>query len=58
MIKRKSFGKIKAPLAIPNLIQVQLQAYARFLQLDKPKNKRENLGLQAVLKEVFPVEEI
>src|SRR6185295_15321032 len=41
---------------IPNLIHVQLSAYSRFLQKDIEPNKRKNDGLEALLREVFPIE--
>lgn len=52
---RKSFGKIKAAAHLPNLIEVQKTSYEQFLQLDIPKDKRENKGLNSVFKSVFPV---
>ena len=40
----------------PNLIEVQNNSYAEFLQSEIDPKKRENLGLQAVFNEVFPIE--
>jgi DNA-directed RNA polymerase subunit beta len=54
--ERINFGKIKEIIAPPNLIELQTTSYAEFLQLDIAPSKRKNVGLQAVFKEVFPIE--
>lgn len=54
---RKSFGKIKAVTALPNLIEVQKTSYDQFLQLGIGEKERENRGLHAVFKSVFPIED-
>src|SRR5260370_10781461 len=54
--ERIHFGTIKEGIEPPNLIEVQLNSYVDFLQKDVPFSKRKNYGLQAVFKEVFPIE--
>ena len=54
--ERINFGKIKEIIAPPNLIELQTNSYADFLQAEAPPSKRKNLGLQAVFTEVFPIE--
>lgn len=54
---RKSFGKIQKIIDIPNLIQMQVESYSQFLQLDVPPDKRADRGLQEVFKSVFPIED-
>src|SRR6059036_3963934 len=54
--ERIYFGSIKEGIEPPNLIEVQLNSYVDFLQKDVPFSKRKNHGLQAVFKEVFPIE--
>jgi DNA-directed RNA polymerase subunit beta len=54
--ERINFGRIKEVVAPPNLIEIQVDSYIEFLQLDVPPSKRKNLGLQAVFTEVFPIE--
>src|ERR1700759_962195 len=52
----RDFAKRGDALPIPNLIEVQQLSYARFLQKDTEVAKRKNEGLEALLREVFPIE--
>ncbi|MBI3557863.1 MAG: DNA-directed RNA polymerase subunit beta [Deltaproteobacteria bacterium] len=54
---RKDFAKVKAPVEIPDLIELQKKSYELFLQKDAKPNKRQAIGLQAVFKSVFPIED-
>jgi DNA-directed RNA polymerase subunit beta len=54
---RKSFGKIRKIIDIPNLIQMQKESYDQFLQKDLPPEARSNRGLQEVFRSVFPIED-
>lgn len=54
---RKDFGKIRKIVDIPDLIGVQRESYTRFLQKDVPPDEREDIGLQAVFKSVFPIKD-
>ncbi len=54
---RKHFGKIKKIVEIPDLIGMQRESYRRFLQVDTPPEKREDIGLQAVFNSVFPIKD-
>lgn len=54
---RKNFGKIQKIVEIPDLIGMQRESYKRFLQIDVPPEKREDIGLQAVFKSVFPIKD-
>ena len=54
--ERKVFGKLQGMAETPpDLITIQTKSYADFLQADVPPAKRENKGLQAIFKEIFPV---
>jgi DNA-directed RNA polymerase subunit beta len=55
-VERIHFGTIKEGVEPPNLIEVQLNSYIDFLQKEVPASKRKMSGLQAVFKEVFPIE--
>src|SRR5258706_3981512 len=52
---RHDFSKIKTAVPIPNLIEIQRESYNRFLQMDMLPEERQNTGLQAVFKSVFPI---
>jgi len=56
MSERKYFGKLREGAEPPNLIEVQLDSYVEFLQQDVTPSKRKMTGLQAVFKEVFPIQ--
>ncbi len=53
----KKFGKIKTTLPIPNLLDLQVGSYRRFLQVDVPPASRGDYGLAGVFKSVFPIED-
>jgi DNA-directed RNA polymerase subunit beta len=54
---RRSFGKIKKIIEIPNLIEIQKRSYQDFLQADVTSDERKDEGLQAVFKSVFPIKD-
>ena len=53
--ERVNFGKVPLFLEVPNLIEIQRRSYEKFLQKDLPVDKREDIGLQAAFKGVFPI---
>ena len=53
---RKSFGKLKEILSIPNLIEVQKKSYKEFLTLSDQKESALQKGLHSVFKSIFPIE--
>ena len=54
--ERLYFGKIKEVIETPNLIEVQLESYKEFLQQDLTPSDRKMTGLEAVFREVFPID--
>lgn len=50
-----SFQDRKEIIDLPNLIEIQIKSYSQFLQADKLPNERENIGLQEVFTEIFPI---
>jgi len=52
---RKDFGKRRTILEVPFLLAIQVDSYREFLQLDRAPDKREDKGLHAALKSVFPI---
>ncbi len=53
--QRLDFAKIQGSIQIPNLIEVQMKSYQRFLQMDLLPSEREDAGLQSVFTSVFPI---
>jgi DNA-directed RNA polymerase subunit beta len=52
----RSFGRIQDGVDIPNLVEVQRASYDKFLQKDVAPLKREDRGLEALFREIFPIE--
>ena len=52
---RKNFGKQGSVLETPDLLAIQLESYRKFLQADKAEEAREDKGLHAAFKTVFPI---
>src|SRR6202522_1782491 len=52
----RDYSKRGDALPIPNLIEVQIQSYHKFLQKETPAAERKPEGLEALLREVFPIE--
>jgi DNA-directed RNA polymerase subunit beta len=55
--QRLDFAKIQSSIQIPNLIEVQMKSYQRFLQMDLLPSEREDGGLQSVFTSVFPIKD-
>ncbi|HRP04147.1 MAG TPA: DNA-directed RNA polymerase subunit beta, partial [Opitutaceae bacterium] len=53
---RINFGKLREVIQPPNLIELQISSYLEFLQKGTPERQRKNHGLEAVFREVFPIE--
>ncbi len=53
---RKDFGRIKDIVPVPNLIEIQSSSFNDFVQLDYLSEERKNIGLEKVLRDVFPIE--
>ncbi|MDO9621652.1 MAG: DNA-directed RNA polymerase subunit beta, partial [Moraxellaceae bacterium] len=52
---RKNFGKLPALMDVPYLLAIQVDSYRSFLQDGKLPKQREDLGLQAAFRSVFPI---
>ncbi len=55
-MKHKSFGKIKETFQMPDLLDIQVESYREFLQMNVPVENRQNIGLEEVFREIFPLE--
>lgn len=54
MVRR--YGSEHETYPLPDLTELQTRSYAAFLQEEIAPDKREDVGLEAVLREIFPVE--
>ena len=52
----RHFGSHRKPYVTPDLTQIQTRSYEAFLQYEIPPEKREDKGLEGVLREIFPIE--
>ncbi len=52
----KVFGSGLRAVQIPNLMELQINAYSQFLQRDVHWADRDNIGLESILREIFPIE--
>jgi DNA-directed RNA polymerase subunit beta len=54
---RKNLGRVGRIIDVPNLIDIQKSSYEKFLQMNVPPNERDEVGLQAVFRSVFPIKD-
>ncbi|MGB0361380.1 MAG: DNA-directed RNA polymerase subunit beta, partial [Endozoicomonas sp.] len=52
---RKDFGKLPSVMNVPYLLAIQLDSYQKLLQSGKEPAAREDIGLHAAFKSVFPI---
>ncbi len=52
---RMNFGKVKHLADAPDLLEIQIQSFKDFFQLETTPDKRNNEGLFKVFKENFPI---
>ena len=55
--QRVNFASVQNPMPYPDFLDVQLQSFRDFFQLDTPSEKRKNDGLYKVFSETFPIED-
>src|SRR5579883_127051 len=53
--QNRNFGRFGDTAKVPALTAIQTRSYERFLQLDVPPEKRQAIGLEGVLREIFPI---
>jgi DNA-directed RNA polymerase subunit beta len=52
---RKDFGKRPSILGVPPLLSIQVDSYKKFLQENRSVENRDDIGLHAAFKSVFPI---
>ena len=55
MDRMRDFSKVGDAVPVPNLIDIQLVSYNRFLQPNVDAQRRKNEGLEGLLREIFPI---
>ena len=58
MIKQISFGKLEQGMDMPHLLDIQVRAFESLLQLDAAAHDREDVGLERVFKDLFPITDV
>ncbi len=53
-----SFAKLTSGMDQPNLLDVQLRAFETLLQTDAAAREREDVGLERVFNEIFPITDV
>ncbi|MHC4193208.1 MAG: DNA-directed RNA polymerase subunit beta, partial [Planctomycetota bacterium] len=51
----RNFGKVRDAVGIPDLVAIQRTSYERFLQATAAPTRRKRMGLEALLREIFPI---
>ena len=54
-MKRTNFSSIPSALSYPNFLDIQLESFKEFMQLETPAEQREDEGLFKVFQEYFPI---
>ena len=54
-MQRQTFAKIKTVIEMPNLLELQLTSFDKFLQKTARRQKKDNSGLHRVFKNTFPI---
>ncbi len=57
-IKEISFGKLDAAMGMPHLLDIQTRAFEALLQTDAAAHEREDIGLERVFKDLFPISDV
>jgi DNA-directed RNA polymerase subunit beta len=52
---RKEFGTLPTVMDVPYLLSIQIDSYKSFLQEGTNAAERQDLGLHAAFKSVFPI---
>src|SRR5436190_23350884 len=55
-VLRRQYGKIRDVVPVPNLIEIQSTSFNDFVQLDCLAEERKLIGLEKVLRDIFPID--
>src|SRR5688500_6948764 len=57
-MKQISFAKLEQGMNMPHLLDIQTRAFEALLQLDAASHDREDVGLERVFKDLFPITDV
>jgi DNA-directed RNA polymerase, beta subunit len=57
-LKQISFSKLEQGMEMPHLLDIQTRAFEALLQLDAAAHDREDVGLERVFKDLFPIADV
>jgi len=55
-LPKRDYSKLSPVIDIPDMLSVQLESFADFLQAELPSRQREEVGLEGVFRSIFPIE--
>jgi DNA-directed RNA polymerase subunit beta len=58
LMKQISFAKLDKGMQMPHLLDIQTRAFESLLQLDAASKDREDIGLERVFKDLFPITDV
>src|SRR6266571_6510844 len=58
LMKQISFAKLDQGMGMPHLLDIQTRAFESLLQLDAASQNREDIGLERVFKDLFPITDV
>src|SRR5712672_2005518 len=58
LMKQISFAKLDQGMTMPHLLDIQTRAFESLLQLDAASQNREDIGLERVFKDLFPITDV
>src|SRR5881397_945902 len=58
LLKQISFAKLDQGMDMPHLLDIQVRAFEALLQTDAAANEREDIGLERVFKDLFPISDV
>ena len=58
LMKQISFAKLDEGMEMPHLLDIQTRAFESLLQLDAASQNREDIGLERVFKDLFPITDV
>src|ERR1700745_926001 len=53
-----SFAKLEPRMDMPHLLDIQTRAFEALLQTDAAAHEREDIGLERVFKDLFPITDV